>query len=193
MRAAPAPGLRPRGCLAQPAVAGPPVAPRYAGGGEVERPRYLEDEGSPRPESHLRRAPPARPHGPNPTERVRRRGARGRSRGRRSRRPEPGRGSVPRAAARRGARRKSTESSSLVQKWRRAESLPLRKGGRGGGGRGARAGWRDAEDADAPGSGRSCSQTEPRPALRGPKRGPVAGRGREEGGICSRARKEPWH
>lgn len=107
------------------------------------RPRYLEDEGGPRPGSHLRRAPPARPPGPNPTARIQSRRARGRSSGRRSQ--HPGRGWVPRAAARKDARRKSTESSSLVQKWRRAESRLSAKGaggarpGRGGGTRRTRA------------------------------------------------------
>ncbi|TKC49193.1 hypothetical protein EI555_000346, partial [Monodon monoceros] len=42
----------------------PPVAPRSPGGEEVGRPRYLEDQGGPRPGSHLRRAPPARPPAP---------------------------------------------------------------------------------------------------------------------------------
>lgn len=155
------------------------------------RPRYLEDEGGPRPGSHLRGAPPARPPPPRPKSnrtlpepRRAGRGARGRSPGRRSRHPEPG--SVPGAAARRDARRKGTESSSLVQKWRREESLPLRKRGRGGRGRGARAGRRDAGDAGAPGSGRSCAQTEPGPALGAPKRGPAAGKGGGEEGRGER-------
>lgn len=48
------------------------------------RPRYLEDEGGPRPGSHLRRAPLARPPshpGPNPTERVQSPGERAAERG----------------------------------------------------------------------------------------------------------------
>lgn len=112
-------------------VTRPPVAQSYPGRGEVGRPRYLEDEGGPRPGSHLRRAPPARPPGPNPTERIQSRRARGRSSGRRSQ--HPGRGWVHRAAARRDARRTGTESSSLVQKWRRAEFLLSAKGARGAG------------------------------------------------------------
>lgn len=112
-------------------VTGPLVAQRYPGRGEVGRPRYLEDEGGPRPGSHLCRAPPARPPGPNPTERIQSRRARGRSSGRRSQ--HPGRGWVHRAAARRDARRTGTESSSLVQKWRRAEFLLSAKGAGGAG------------------------------------------------------------
>lgn len=112
-------------------VTGPPVAQRYPGREEVGRPRYLEDEGGPRPGSHLRRAPPARPPGPNPTERIQSRRARGRSSGRRSQ--HPGRGWVHRAAALRDARRTGTESSSLVQKWRRAEFLLSAKGAGGAG------------------------------------------------------------
>lgn len=138
-------GLRPPGELGWRSLgaAGSAALPGRRGEG---RPRYLEDEGGPRPGSHLRGAPPARPHPrpkSNPTRpEPRREGrrARGQRPGRRSQHPELGRGSVPGAAARGGARRKSTESSSLVQKWRRAESLPLRKRGRGSRGRGARAG-----------------------------------------------------
>lgn len=154
-------------------VTGPPVAQRYPGRGEVGRPRYLEDEGGPRPGSHLRRAPPARPPGPNPTERIQSRRARGRSSGRRSqaRVGSPRRGSQRRPQNRHGKQQPSPEMAT------RGVSA-LRKRGRG---RGAPAGRRDAEDAGAPGSGRSGSQTEPPPALWAPKRGPVAGRGGGEG------------
>lgn len=63
---------------------------------------------------------------------------------------------------------KGTESNRLVQKWRRAESRPLRK----------RGGEEEWGDASALSSGRFYPQTEPSPALPAPKRGPADGRGR---------------
>lgn len=82
-----------------------------------------------------------------------------------------GRGSLPGVKPRRGSRRKSTESSRLVQKWRRAESRPLRK----------RGGEEERGGRERPGLRSVQRQTEPPPALRAPKRGPAVGRGRREG------------
>lgn len=119
----------------------------------MERPRYLEDEGGLRLSSPP--SPPARPPAQiqlNASRAVERRAeAPGGARNT----PTPARVG-PRCRVCKGARSKSTESSSLVQKWRREESLPLGKKGQSGRGRRAQAGSRDAGDAGAPGSGRSC-------------------------------------
>ena len=158
-RGAPARGLR------------PPVAQRCPGGGEGGRPRYLEDEGGPRAGSHRCRAPPTHPGsspGPGP---PRPSGAPGGARS-----PESGRGSEA-PTEKPGTRRP-------VQQWRRGGSASPHEGpgrpGRGAGGK------RDAGNAGAPGSGRSCAQTEPRPAIGAPLRRPGAGgeegRGGERGG-----------
>lgn len=158
-RGAPARGLR------------PPVAQRCPGGGEGGRPRYLEDEGGPRAGSHRCRAPPTHPGsspGPGP---PRPSGAPGGARS-----PESGRGSEA-PTEKPGTRRP-------VQQWRRGGSASPHEGpgrpGRGAGGK------RDAGNAGAPGSGRSCAQTEPRPAIGAPLRRPGAGgeegRGGESGG-----------
>lgn len=116
--------------------------------GRWSGPRYLEDEGGPRPGSHLRRPPGPSP-GPNPGERVQSRGARGRSPGRRSQNPGPGAGRTPApllALEKHG-------KQSLFQKWRRAEVRvsPSAKGP-GRQGRGARAGG-EARGTRAPGLG----------------------------------------
>ena len=147
-RGAPARGLR------------PPVAQRCPGGGEGGRPRYLEDEGGPRAGSHRCRAPPTHPGsspGPGP---PRPSGAPGGARS-----PESGRGSEA-PTEKPGTRRP-------VQQWRRGGSASPHEGpgrpGRGAGGK------RDAGNAGAPGSGRSCAQTEPRPAIGAPLRRPGAG------------------
>lgn len=83
----------------------------------------------------------------------------------------PAWGSLPGVKPRRGSRRKGTESSRLVQKWRRAESRPLRK----------RGGEEELGGRERPGLRPSGAQTEPPPALRAPKRGPAVGRGRRVG------------
>ncbi|XP_061032945.1 basic proline-rich protein-like [Eubalaena glacialis] len=132
----------------------PPVAPRSPGGGEVGRPRYLEDQGGPRPGSHLRRAPPARPPAPIHPDA--------------SRAPVGARS--PRARVG-GARRRSAESGSRSSNGD-ARRLGLSARGAGAAGGAGPGGRRDAGDAGAPGSGRSGAQTEPRPALGAPLRGP---------------------
>lgn len=83
------------------------------------RPRYLEDEGGPRPGSHLRRAPPARPPGPNPTERVQSPGERAAERGagapggaRGTRSPGAGRSPAPPLAKRHGKQQPSPEMAT---------------------------------------------------------------------------------
>lgn len=83
----------------------------------------------------------------------------------------PGRGSLPGVKPRRGSRRKGTESSRLVQKWRRAESRPLRK----------RGGEEERGGRERPELRSVQRQTEPPPALGASKRGPAVGRGRREG------------
>ena len=162
-------------------VEGLEVASRYPGREEVERPRYLENEGGPRLSSPP--SPPARPPGPNPTERVQSRGAWSRSPGRRLQHPDPSTGRSPAPQLAEAPAEKAPKAAA----WSRngdARSLSRQKKGRSGRGRTARVGRRDAGDAGAPGSGRSSSQTELRPALGAPKRGPVAGRGvgKEAGG-----------
>ncbi|XP_059991748.1 collagen alpha-1(I) chain-like [Lagenorhynchus albirostris] len=125
----------------------PPVAPRSPGGEEVGRPRYLEDQGGPRPGSHLRRAPPARRPAPIHPDT--------------SRAPVGARS--PRARVG-GARRRSAKSGSRSSNGD-ARRLGLSARGAGAAGGAGPGGRRDAGDAGAPGSGRSGAQTEPRPAL----------------------------
>lgn len=100
-------------------------------------------------------------------------------RGRRPRSPDGGNSLVSSLAE--VPAEKGTESNRLVQKWRRAESRPLRK----------RGGKEERGDGSALGSGRFYPQTEPSPALPAPKRGPADGRGRlvgkEVGGGGGRA------
>ncbi|XP_044936585.1 collagen alpha-1(I) chain-like [Mustela putorius furo] len=115
-------------------VAGPPGVPRCPGRGKVGRPRYLEDEGGPRPGSHLRRAPPARPPGPNPTERVQSPGERAAERGagapggaRGTRSPGAGRSPAPPLA----------KSRHLQKSLRRGPPPPRWGGGPGRKARGA--------------------------------------------------------
>ncbi|XP_030618022.1 basic proline-rich protein-like [Delphinapterus leucas] len=115
----------------------PPVAPRSPGGEEVGRPRYLEDQGGPRPGSHLRRAPPARPPAPIHPDT--------------SRAPVGARS--PRARVG-GARRRSAESGSRSSNGD-ARRLGLSARGAGAAGGAGPGGRRDAGDAGAPGSGRS--------------------------------------
>ncbi|XP_022375559.1 collagen alpha-1(I) chain-like [Enhydra lutris kenyoni] len=106
---------------------------------------------------------PPSPTGPPPPAQIQPNASRAPASGPPSAGPEPREAlAAPGARARVGPQRrrsrKGTESSSLVQKWRRAEPLPLRTRGRG---RGARAGRRhtgDAGDAGAPGPGRSSTR-----------------------------------
>ncbi|XP_059938701.1 basic proline-rich protein-like [Mesoplodon densirostris] len=112
----------------------PPVAPRSPGGGEVGRPRYLEDQGGPRPGSHLRRAPPARSPAPIHPDA--------------SRAPVGARS--PRARVG-GARRRSAESGSRSSNGD-ARRLGLSARGAGAAGGAGPGGRRDAGDAGAPGT-----------------------------------------